>query len=161
MSKELRYMFSNLCILQLNINIYCFTVIFLKGKMYSVFLIPASLHTFVKCTFEFSKKRNSIFILIFNKAAAINYFEHLFRSLLTWIQYNEFIYTPLLLFNAHHCIILLWMHTIYFSPSRYSINFSLFMSIFLQHYSLTYVQCLTHIYGMVQIVIGMVIAMEF
>ena len=70
------------------------------------------------------KKRNSIFILIFNKAAAINYFEHLFRSPLTCIQYNEFIYTPLLSSLMHTIvIILLNAYTIYFPLNWYSMNF--------------------------------------
>ena len=78
----------------------------------------------------FGKKENSIFILIFNKAAAINYFEHLFRSPLTCTQYNEFIYTPLLSSLMHTIvIILLNAYTIYFLLNWYSTNFlGLFMA---------------------------------
>lgn len=91
------------------------------------FLIQAfPIYTFL----NFQEKENSIFILIFNKAAAINYFEHLFRSPLTCTQYNEFIYTPLRSSLMHTIvIILLNAYTIYFLLNWYSTNFlGLFMA---------------------------------
>ena len=95
--------------------------------------------------FEFSEKRNSIFILIFNKAAAINYFEHLFRSTLTCTQCNEFIYTPLLSSLMHTIvIILLNAYTIYFLLNWYSTNFLVYSwpSIFFSEVCIKCITCM-------------------